>query len=250
MRIIFSRKGFDSAAGRAPSPIINGVPISLPIPGGPAEIHTYADISHPTAGPLGPIVERVTFGAVTAADRTHADPVLPWDAGIAILGQGGAAAAHLTNQGVAEGDVFVFFGLFEGDGEPPHHRIFGTLEVNTILRPGPNPPGWEALGLAQPHPHSERQGQEIQNTIYIGPGQLAHRAHPGLRLSRPGRTPSLWTVPAWLNQHGLSYHAQPDRWDGSTLKLVNRGQEFVCDVGDCPEARNWLADIRDLIAAD
>jgi hypothetical protein len=28
MRIIFSRKGFDNAAGKAPSPIIDGEPIS------------------------------------------------------------------------------------------------------------------------------------------------------------------------------------------------------------------------------
>jgi hypothetical protein len=32
MRVIFSRKGFDSAAGEAPSPIIGGEPTSLPIP--------------------------------------------------------------------------------------------------------------------------------------------------------------------------------------------------------------------------
>src|SRR6267378_2603959 len=32
MRVIFSRKGFDSAAGNPPSPIIDGEPISLPIP--------------------------------------------------------------------------------------------------------------------------------------------------------------------------------------------------------------------------
>jgi Nucleotide modification associated domain 3 len=32
VRVIFRRKGFDSAAGNAPSPIIDGEPISLPIP--------------------------------------------------------------------------------------------------------------------------------------------------------------------------------------------------------------------------
>ena len=57
-------------------------------------------------------------------------------------------------------------------------------------------------------------------------------------------------MPDWLVRHRLSYHGQPDRWDGTTLKLVNRGQEFVSDVGDCPEARDWLAGIRELIATD
>ena len=32
MKLVFSRKGFDSSAGGFPSPIINGKPISLPIP--------------------------------------------------------------------------------------------------------------------------------------------------------------------------------------------------------------------------
>jgi Nucleotide modification associated domain 3 len=32
MKVVFSRKGFNSSAGGAPSPIIDGRPISLPIP--------------------------------------------------------------------------------------------------------------------------------------------------------------------------------------------------------------------------
>jgi hypothetical protein len=32
VRIIFSRKGFDSASGGCPSPIVDGMPIPLPIP--------------------------------------------------------------------------------------------------------------------------------------------------------------------------------------------------------------------------
>ena len=54
MRIIFSRKGFDSAAGKAPSPIIDGEPISLPIP-----TERRSETSYRLAG-LGEIVEHMT----------------------------------------------------------------------------------------------------------------------------------------------------------------------------------------------
>ena len=41
MRIVFSRKGFDSAAGGGPSPIVGGRPLSLPIPAGAASRTSY-----------------------------------------------------------------------------------------------------------------------------------------------------------------------------------------------------------------
>jgi hypothetical protein len=51
MRVIFSRKGFDSAAGKVPSPIIEGEPISLPIP-----TERRSETSYRAAG-FGKIVE-------------------------------------------------------------------------------------------------------------------------------------------------------------------------------------------------
>ena len=32
MKVVFSRKGFDGSAGGSPSPIIDGIPLSIPIP--------------------------------------------------------------------------------------------------------------------------------------------------------------------------------------------------------------------------
>ena len=46
MKIIFSRKGFDTKFGGAPSPIIDGVPYSLPIPTGDyPSVSTYRDLN-------------------------------------------------------------------------------------------------------------------------------------------------------------------------------------------------------------
>jgi hypothetical protein len=69
MRVIFSRKGFDSAAGKVTSPIIEGAPISLPIP-----TERRSETSYRVAG-LGEIVEQTTRGRIRAGDLCHEDPV-------------------------------------------------------------------------------------------------------------------------------------------------------------------------------
>jgi hypothetical protein len=69
MRVIFNRKGFDSAAGKAPSPIIDGEPISLPIPTGRRSETIYC-----LAG-LGQMVEEIIKGRIGADDLCHEDPV-------------------------------------------------------------------------------------------------------------------------------------------------------------------------------
>jgi hypothetical protein len=60
----------------------------------------------------------------------------------------------------------------------------------------------------------------------------------------------VWQLPRWFNpvaRTPLSYHANPARWtDCSTsmrLQSVGRGQEFVLDVEQYPEARAWLRSI-------
>jgi hypothetical protein len=257
VRIIFSRKGFDSGSGGKPSPIVDGVPVSLPIPGARDEPFTYADVCHPTAGSLAAYVEEITKGRVTGRNPAHYDPQLPWDQGIASLGQQGAAQAHLTNQGVDVGDAIVFFGLFRDYTAPrghpdakPHHRIFGmmTIERLCLLGDKVQPGAWRDLGLPDPHPHTERTHKLGNNAIWIGCGQLARSAAPELRLSRVGASPSIWEAPNWLSRHGLSYHDNPDRWSDGQLRLVARGQEFVSDVGSDPQAIDWLGSIQDILS--
>ena len=101
MKIIFSRKGFDTGSGGAPSPIINGVPVSLPIPGNATEPNRYQDIEHPRAGNLGEIVEDVSNERILRTHHAHYDPILPWEWGPAALGQVSDAQAHLEARGVS-----------------------------------------------------------------------------------------------------------------------------------------------------
>jgi hypothetical protein len=259
VKIIFSRKGFDMGSGGTPSPIINGVPVSLPIPGNPQEIHRYGDISHPIVGPIAPLVEEVTKKRIDASRRAHHDPVLPLHLGQAVLGQMGEAQSHLENQGVGPGDVFLFFGIFRDYDAPkaspegtPHHRIFGFMQVEKVANVGKSPmPGlWRKLGLEAPHPHTERRDMRPNNTLWIGQGAIAHRASDTLRMTAPDATPSNWAVPAWLREKGLTYHAQADRWGDGHLQLAARGQEFVTDIGDDPVARAWVEGIIQAITPD
>lgn len=236
MRIIFSRKGFDSATGGGPSPIVDGRPVTLPIPTTSASRTTYGDLG------LGEHAALASRGRYDALSACHHDPMfLP--NGTCLFGQCGAAQTHLANRGVAPGDVFVFFGLFRAPGERPHHRMFGYLvieEVITLAECGAE----RIAGLAEhAHPHAlSPHGRN--DTIYRGPGRTAARASELLRLTAPGAAPSTWRRPSWLRPGGLSYHDRPERWlPGGVLMASSRGQEFVADVGRRRAPRAWLEQV-------
>ncbi len=238
MKIVFSRKGFDSSSGGGPSPIVDGVPVSLPIPA----VRGMPGPSYFSLG-LSCHVRHASRGKLSGRSRAHHDPMFRED-GTCLFGQYGAAQAHLENRGVGVGDLFIFFGLFREGQEKPHHRIFGWLNVDRIVRHGD--PGMEALRrLGHPHalaPHGRN------DAIWCGRGSTAKNIHPDLRLTMEGASPSLWRVPTWLEKVGLSYHDRRDRWlGGDVLQSVARGQEFVADIGDHAEAQQWVRRILSLM---
>jgi len=242
MRIIFSRKGFDSAAGGGPSPIVNGRPISLPIPSGGFSQTTYGDLG------LGKLAKKASRGALGADSYCHHDPMFR-DDGTCLFGQCGAAQTHLANQGVGVGDVFVFFGLFrEEESGEPHHRIFGYQQIERIidLTDCLDAERNNLAAIGQPH----ALGMHAKNdVIYCGAGKTAQTANQPLRLTVAGGPPSVWQRPAWLNRGGLSYHDRADRWlRGGRLQSVARGQEFVANIGRRKAPCEWLDQITDLIS--
>ncbi len=236
MKLILSRKGFDSGSGGGPSPIIGGVPISLPIPAKP-----HNDISRTRYCDIG-LGAHVRDGAALC----HHDPFFA-DGRVA-FGQQGAAAAHLANQGVGVGDIFLFFGLFSGDGHAPHHRIFGYLAVEQILdvAAGDAPPNF-----APDHPHFLNPDWK-HNRVFVGRGVRASGASPALRLSVADGPVSQWRVPDWLHvRRCLSFHGDPKRWlPDKRLQSVARGQEFVVDVAGDVVAMAWLNQIVAAIESD
>ena len=241
MRIVFSRKGFDSEAGGTPSPIISNRPISLPIPTTRRSETTYGTIG------LGEIVATVTKGRLGASNLCHEDPM--FFGGKCAFGQTGNAQAHLEKQAVGVGDTFLFFGLFLEEGSrDPHHRIFGYLHIEKVNTVGAKS-GTQLIpkGFPRRHPHTIGEWND-NNTIYVGRGTTAKFAHLGLRLSKPEGPTSRWRIPAWLSETGLTYHRKPDRWSRQNeLQVVGRGQEFVANIGDRKAPHEWLMKMITLI---
>jgi hypothetical protein len=278
MNLILSRKGFDSSSGGVPSPIfLDGSMISLPIPDKASTI-IYKDIAGNASASVGDLVW--DLAARPSAHRAHLDPDLSahsiqrrqgWRP---LFGQEGAAESHLENQGVGTGDVFLFFGLFREverlahrwrylPGSRPKHVIFGWLQVaeRVAVSNWPTNAAWALY-----HPHFRRE-QHPRNVVYVAAERLAlpgmkpcaipgaglfPRFRPELRLTEPQRSrPGLWLLPQWFHPKGrasvLSYHGKLSRWHtskaGVTLDCVSRGQEFVLDCDDYPEAGEWLRDL-------
>ena len=242
MKVVFSRKGFDSAAGGAPSPIVDGCPISLPIPARDRSETTYGDLG------LGSLVKQMTRDRLTASCFCHCDPM--FEDGRCAFGQTGASQTHLSNNGVEKGDVFLFYGLFSDlDGADRHHRIFGFLKIEEILRPGSAPTrASQPTGFTIRHPHTIGEWNE-NNAIYVGPGRTATIDLTKLRLSMPNGPVSHWQIPSWLRDTGLSYHRNPKRWSSDgVLRTTSPGQEFVtADITGNAEAESWLANVMGFI---
>ncbi len=277
MKVVLSRKGFDSSAGGGPSPVLpDGTMASLPVPeqppfaGGSVSYEAVAVAPGWTAGSLARALG--TDDAVLARGA-HLDPDLdaaarPRPAGWRpVFGQAGAAAAHLSNQGVGVGDTFVFWGLFRHtvvtDGalswdrsRPAFHAVFGWLAVGAVvhLARGDAAPTW-----AVDHPHVAARSRAA-NTLYVaaerGPGGLPGGGRLAwddvLRLSLPEGPRSSWELPlACHPDHGgaeLTYHRDRSRWgeaDGrARLRAVPRGQEFVVEA-----APGWSAWLERVLAA-
>jgi hypothetical protein len=209
--------------------------------------------------------------------RAHLDPDLDFKSlqrirgWRPIFGQANSAESHLANKGLGPGDIFLFFGLFrevERVGSKwayaracrPKHVIFGWLQVNRKVATTEWP---EADRWAFYHPHFS-QKKRLNNVIYVAnralklPGPRASNIpgagvfpffSPQLQLTAPDlKRIGRWLLPAWCHPEGrnsvLSYHRNLSRWEisqeGMLLSTVGRGQEFVLDCDDYPEAINWL----------
>ena len=286
MKIILSRKGFDSSAGGVPSPLLpDGRLMSLPIPDPRSGIR-YRDIQHAT-GSTGKLVADLTRGRIKASARAHLDPDLsrlsvPRKPGWRpVFGQSGAAQGHLRNQHTGPGDVFLFFGLFQQVKKtagkfvfdhscPRRHILFGWLQIEAI-EPVSNCPepihNWAGY-----HPHFSHQ-PSINNTLYIasdkfkingglskmketldGAGLFESVCEQLILTANDARSPSQWQLPTWFHPTGnkppLSYHTNPGRWQSTTastrLQAASRGQEFVLDCDHYPEAQGWLQNLLSL----
>lgn len=281
MRIILSRKGFDSSAGGVASPILpSGALCSLPIPEPSDDDARGRPYSEITVGGklLGPVVADLTGERFDPASLAHLDPDLDersvrrrpgWKA---TFGQAGAAESHLQNQGVGPGDLFLFFGWFreveEEAGQlqyvaesPDQHVLLGWLQVERRFSAAERSvvPGW-----ALDHPHAVAPYGK-KDSLYVAEDELTLNGEPvglpggglfrdydqALCLTATGQSRSVWALPPWFHPEGrrscLSYHGRRERWSRlegqALLQTVGRGQEFVLDCADYPEAVGWAKEL-------
>ena len=274
MQVILSRKGFDSATGGCPSPIFHDDSmISLPIPDNTNCVR-FGELWWRRRN-LGEVVERLSSGRYGRQDSAHLDPDLRHDflprlpGWRPLLGQTGAAQAHLRNRGVTAGDVFLFWGLFQRVDRqlrwsgPRLHVIWGWMQIGDVVPVDAevrgNPLGKWAWVAG--HPHLAHHADPY-NTLYISAANLDilgvdcgslpgagtfDRFTPRLQLTAEGCSASVWSVPRWLVPNGrpaLSYHGDESRWtvhgDGCRLRTVGRGQEFILDAATYPDAGPWI----------
>ncbi len=225
MRIVLSRKGFDSGYGGWASPILpDGRMLSLPIPAGNGVV-SYDDLSAGDGVSYLDIMRQLRHGhedRLVLSHKTwlpserritaHLDPDLVASAlerlpgWRGMFGQANAASSHLLNHQVGSGDLFLFFGRFRHTERlderlsPAHeqdmHAIWGYMLVGEILEGSRKTcfPDW-----ALRHPHAQECFLDSpaykHNRIFIAAPTIPGTDSPGwgrflwderLRLTRPG----------------------------------------------------------------
>lgn len=264
MKIILSRKGYDSEFGGRPSPILpDGTLVSLPIPS-ERDRRRYRDLRGRDDRELVVSLRDLDLFPDGVDARCHLDPdleqaTLPRMQGWRpAFGPGKTAAGHLDNQGVGVGDVFLFFGWFRRTAVvngrlafvpgryQDLHVIFGWLEVGDIVRPGIGqavPPWLEA------HPHcAEHHRHHLAGRIYTATERLTiSPPHPGggvfrfderLVLTKPGMSRSRWALDHDVfGDTEISFHSS-ESWVGEYFQSASKGQEFVFEAN--ARITNWL----------
>lgn len=262
MKVILSRKGFDSSYGGCASPILpDGTMLSMPIPGGEDCQLKFEDIKYGENTYLD-IWNKLYPKHKTDKLNCHLDPDIradvrtkPVDNWFAAFGQTDKAQRHLNNRGVSEGDLFLFFGWFrETDSSfcfvpkskdkqksKDKHIIFGYLQIGKIVKE-------EEIKNNYPwHPHAKGE-YGSDNTLYVAaekltldgketglPGYGTFKYSDELVLTKDDCSRSKWKFdPEWKNffeDNSISYHSLKNIKDGY-FQSVYRGQEFVISEND------------------
>ncbi len=261
MKVILSRKGFDSEFGGYPSPILpDGRMISLPIPS-KNDCFQYQDLKLDNKTYLDLMKELGIKDNILSAS-CHVDPDIyrrifdrnkEWKP---LFGQIGAAQGHLNKQNIQEGDIFLFFGTFQktqkedekikfDSNDQPKHIIFGYLQIDKIIKNKNDVKEWMKY-----HSHCYRTSKwNKNNTIYVAreslswnseiPGAGVFRYNKKLVLSAEGHKKSIWNLPILMGKK-ISYHNE-NSWKNGLFQSVGRGQEFV--IQEDSEVEKWAKEL-------
>lgn len=270
MKIILSRKGFDSGYGAMPSPILpDGTLLSMPIPAKDDSVK-FDDLHYNGQSYYRDIIKSLKpTTKITENYTCHLDPdirrdvVERPDGWKPAFGQEKAALSHLRNQGVGIGSLFLFFGwfrqteyrdgrLFYVKGAPDLHVIYGWMQVGQIIDNSAGVPEWLSA-----HPHNapaywqrpERK-KKPSNAIYVAGDRLSIMPElPGagclhfsdrLVLTKKGsKKRSVWDLPDFMRDIPITYNAKA--WKEEGFVSASKGQEFVFDAND--DVISWIKDM-------
>lgn len=273
MKVVLSRKGFDSSFGGHPSIILpDNTYVSFPIPGDEDEL-CYSDVQ--TVGGrkmdevLGHFIDKIfyyqweKFGPDT---HCHLDPdidihALPRMAGWrGCFGQADAAQTVLEKHGLAKDDLFLFFGWFKrcvqqgeqyllekGNGI---QCVYGYLQIGDIIHTSQvdKLPPW-----LEYHSHAlQRRMGRKSNCIYVARETLSWDSSKrgyGLlsfndltELTKSGYSRSRWKQIECLRGKSITYHS-PASWKDGYFQSACRGQEFV--IEEDSEVEKWAKQMID-----
>ena len=275
MKIILSRKGFDSATGGFASPILpDNRMVSLPIPEEGTGI-AYSELKIDDYSTYFTLMEGLGMGtlkcgklraSLTSTQNCHLDPdivqdiVIRADGWRGVFGQTGLSAMHLKNQGIKEGDLFLFFGwfkktvpnqgriIYDNQDAEGKHVLFGYLQIGEIVELAETQQPYRWLGN---HPHL-RQAYKADkaNTLYLAAERLSIATQmagygrfnfsPELVLSKSGKKRSKWLLPDIFKETEISYHSN-NSWKEGYFQSAGRGQEFVLNATD--DIKAWAQGI-------
>ena len=263
MKIILSRKGFDSKYGKQPSPIMpDGTLLSLPIPDDNGN-NTFSSLYWNGMSFYEIIHSLKPKSDINEDECCHLDPDLRENVRSRLqgwkpaFGQAGSALTHLQNHGVSMGDLFLFFGWFKETEikqgrliykrkSKDIHVIYGYMQVGEIIERKTDAYNW-----LKDHPHigDNNDRDNKPNAIFLptdklsimpkvnGCGLLNYRKDRVL--TKEGMSKGKWDLPSFFKKVEISYH--PDPWRDNYFQSAAIGQEFVMDA--TPEIIDWARHI-------
>lgn len=263
MKIIISRKGFDSSSAGCPSPILpDGTMLSMPIPTDSVK-YRYSDLTYKGLN-YSKLIS--SFNPQFKYEYCHLDPDIRSgiretpESWVPAFGQTGSAQSYLANNHIDVGDIFLFFGRFHRLDKDFRfirksndfyscsdlHIIYGFLQIGKIVKA-------EDIKNYPWHPHSE-EGYHSNNTLYIpsthlfinekiyGDGCGVFSYDKKRVLTKEGCSCANWIPHECL----LPVHICGDRKNSSkkdALYYAGQWQELVFDSDNNPMILDWLKNI-------
>ena len=263
MKVILSRKGFDSQSGGIPNLILpNGDLLVFPIPSEYGD-YTYQDISYGEKTYYEILSEiNPRLGEKLKNSKCHIDPDIqdcycqPMENWKPAFGQCGISQKHLEKENIGIGDVFLFFAWFrqteykngrlqfvskKDTSTYDKHIIYGYMEIGQKLTDSS-----QIKNEYKYHPHADEYYlKKEQNTLYLpsehfsmnsmrkGYGKFNYSSKR--QLTKENHSRSEWNLPDCFKDIRITYHENDSYgWiDGNDyFKSASRGQEFVVEANN------------------